>query len=39
MDVSMYTAQGSEVLVGELYKVGKKIGAGTFGDIYLGRIL
>lgn len=28
--------EGREILIGTKYKLGRKIGAGSFGEIYLG---
>ena len=31
------TSSGIELRIGNKYRVGRKIGSGSFGDIYLGR--
>ena len=33
------TSSGIELRIGNKYRVGRKIGSGSFGDIYLGRPL
>ena len=35
----MMTSSGIELRIGNKYRVGRKIGSGSFGDIYLGRPL
>jgi hypothetical protein len=32
------TSSGIELRIGNKYRVGRKIGSGSFGDIYLGRV-
>lgn len=31
--------EGRDILIGNKYKLGRKIGAGSFGEIYLGMLL
>jgi serine/threonine protein kinase len=38
MSLSNLNNPGTEIRIANRYRLGKKIGAGSFGDIYLGKI-